>query len=150
MAPQRGKRQGWRVGHQIEDRGHETPCWIWQGSINNAGYGSCSRIGADGKRYRLAHRWYYVEHAGSIPADRPLLDHACRVTACVNPDHLRPVTMSENIRLGDHSNNANRRKTRCPKGHAYDYVNPANGKRACKTCGRAAYRKYRKNKKERG
>ena len=48
----------------------------------------------------LAHRLYYErQHHGPIPPDRQL-DHLCRVPACVNPDHLEPVTAAENIRRG--------------------------------------------------
>ncbi len=47
----------------------------------------------------LAHRHYYEQYRGPIPADRQL-DHLCHVTSCVNPDHLDPVTAAENIRRG--------------------------------------------------
>jgi hypothetical protein len=58
----------------IEDRGHKTPCWVWQRGKDRDGY-------------------------GSIP-DGLELDHLCRVTSCVNPDHIEPVTSAENTRRG--------------------------------------------------
>jgi hypothetical protein len=75
-----------------EDRGHTTPCWIWQLAINYKGYGSITRDG-----YHIAHRWMYAREKGPIPAGLQL-DHLCRVRACVNPDHLEPVTSAENRR----------------------------------------------------
>lgn len=80
-----------RVGYRTEDRGFTTPCWIWQGSLNHNGYG---RAGS-----RLAHHRFYEEHLGPIPQGLTL-DHLCRVRACINPEHLEPVTLRENVKRG--------------------------------------------------
>lgn len=65
-------------------------CWIYQGHINRAtGYGSVGRT--------LAHRRAYEEAGGVIPEGKEI-DHLCRVRACINPDHLEPVTRKENVR----------------------------------------------------
>lgn len=77
------------VRYLAEDRGHETPCWVWQLSLTNKGYGA---IGGGREGHQLAHRFYY-EQANE-------LDHLCRVPACVNPAHLEPVTHVENCRRG--------------------------------------------------
>lgn len=50
----------------------------------------------------LAHRYYYEQAhgipVGSLDSD---LDHLCRNRACVNPDHLEPISRGENVRRGD-------------------------------------------------
>jgi hypothetical protein len=79
----------------VEDRGFETPCWIWQRALNSAGYGVRWR---DGK-LRLAHRDLYEQEVGVIPPGLEL-DHLCEVTACVRPSHMEPVTHAENLRRG--------------------------------------------------
>ena len=74
-----------------EDRGHETPCWIWQRSIRESGYG---RLGNDN-----AHRAMYQRLVGEVPSDMHV-DHKCKVRACVNPDHMEVVTQQVNIQRG--------------------------------------------------
>lgn len=71
-----------------EDNG----CWIWCGGKNPAGYG---RINVGGKAV-LAHRWIY-QHliSGELPRNVDV-DHICRNKGCVNPDHLRAASRSEN------------------------------------------------------
>lgn len=73
--------------------GYETPCWIWARAMLKTGYGALRR---DGKTLR-AHRWMYEQHVGPIPTGKHL-DHLCCVRACVNPEHLDPVTKRENER----------------------------------------------------
>lgn len=78
-----------------EDRGHDTPCWIWELSENGGGYGRLSLNGQG----EPAHRAIYKRFRGDIP-DGLYLDHLCRVPACVNPDHLEPVTLQVNTQRG--------------------------------------------------
>lgn len=67
-------------------------CWIWQGATRNSqGYGAFK---ATAKTWP-AHRYSYVLANGSIP-DGLVIDHACHNPPCVNPDHLRAVTVSQN------------------------------------------------------
>jgi hypothetical protein len=77
-----------------EDRGYETPCWVWQRSISG-GYGNMFHNG----RVRLAHRVYYEREHGPIP-DHLVPDHLCRVRACIRPSHIELVTGRENSRRG--------------------------------------------------
>lgn len=72
------------------------PCWLWCGATDPAGYGRASYGVAH--RSGLAHRISYELVVGSIPDETPHIDHLCRVVACVNPEHLEPVTQQENNR----------------------------------------------------
>ena len=71
---------------------YENGCWLWTGGIQPKGYGT---FRFRGKHY-LAHRAAYEMFVGPIP-DGLEIDHTCCVRHCVNPDHLEPVTPSENV-----------------------------------------------------
>ena len=70
-------------------------CWEWTADRAKSGHG---RIRVDG-RTQMAHRIAYELLVGPIPEGLEL-DHLCRNTCCVNPDHLDPVTHLENMRRG--------------------------------------------------
>ena len=121
-------------------------CWVWQAATLK-GYGQFNV----GHRICYAHRVAYELVVGPIP-DGLELDHLCRNTLCVNPDHLEPVTMRVNILRSQSEPANNARKTHCPHGHAYDaentYVNPK-GHRSCRECRRIRWRTYLPPKKRR-
>lgn len=68
-------------------------CTMWAGKIQPDGYGY-QRV--EGKRV-LAHVLVWLAAGRKIPRGYEL-DHTCNVRACVNLDHLEPVTKSENMR----------------------------------------------------
>jgi hypothetical protein len=116
----------------------ETGCWLWLGIINAEGYG---RIYVGGTTPELqAHRVVYEQVRGLIPTGLTL-DHLCRFPGCVNPAHMDPVTMRENILRGTGPTARNAVKTHCPKGHPLDGLSKekrwANPRRYCKTCNNA-------------
>jgi hypothetical protein len=87
-------------------------------------------------RNTSAHRVIYELLVGPIPAGLTI-DHLCRNRACVNPAHMEPVTLRENILRSPSSATAvNARRTQCPRGHEYDRIS-ARGYRSCSTCVRA-------------
>jgi hypothetical protein len=82
----------------IEDRGYNTPCWVWQRHINEGGYGMM-RDELNGGKLRSAHKTYYERANGPVPNGLEI-DHLCRVRCCVNPDHLEAVLHLVNMDRG--------------------------------------------------
>jgi hypothetical protein len=71
------------VEYVVEDRGYETPCWIWQKALTTAGYGTM--YDENGKT-AYAHIVFHRRKHGPIPKGAQL-HHVCGVRSCVNPDH---------------------------------------------------------------
>lgn len=73
----------------------EPLCWsdciVWTGVLNRGGYG---RLQVNG-RMVLAHRYAYEREHGPI-SEGAEVDHTCWNRACVNPEHLRLATRSQN------------------------------------------------------
>lgn len=121
-------------------------CWLWSGATQgHVPYGAFRVKGP--RRQVKAHRVSYIRAKGLIP-DGLTIDHKCRQTLCVNPDHLEAVTHKENIRrqpnfLGN--------RTECPQGHEYTTENTKiyRGSRFCRVCHRIKQSEYMTKKKAR-
>ena len=134
-------------------------CWLWRGKLNERGYARTTYNG----RTTGAHRKAYELLVGPIP-DGLELDHLCRITNCVNPDHLEPVTGDENKRrakafrnlAGTHTRvpkqpKVKGRATHCRKGHALTEANTLVSKRSngsfrlrCKICQHEVQERHRR------
>lgn len=77
----------------------EHGCWIWQMNRDRHGYGAITKWHDGNPRTYRAHRYVYELLVGPIP-EGLVIDHLCRVRACVNPEHMEPVTLAENLRRG--------------------------------------------------
>lgn len=115
-------------------------CWTWTGERARHGYGVLNI----GERRVFAHRISYEMHIGSIP-DGLIIDHLCRNTSCVNPDHLEAVTNRVNVLRGVGPSAKNAVKTHCLNGHEFTPTNtlrqPPNwlegpDRRGCRECKR--------------
>lgn len=124
------------------DVGHPLGCWNWIAQTDSGGYGRFS-TDIDGRWYPVtAHRHAYELLIGPIPEGLQL-DHLCRNTSCVNPDHLEPVTARENTRRGYGPAGTQARKTHCKRGHLLAggnvHIRP-DGARRCRECDKARHR----------
>lgn len=71
-----------RNGSHVDNAG----CWIWDGPLGNDGYPRSKRL------YRNVVEAKHRQPLGK----QAVVHHKCAVRACVNPDHLQPVTHIEN------------------------------------------------------
>lgn len=116
---------------------HPNDCWTLPNKPRPDGY---VLLGRKSTRRVFAHRLFFEHMRGPIPAGLTL-DHLCRNRACVNPWHLEPVSIRENILRGGGPAAEGARRTRCRLGH--ELVRLASGKRGCPICRRTASEKHR-------
>ena len=124
----------------------EDDCWRWMAKKVSGGYGVFfppgNRVGV------LAHRWAYEQEVAPIPQGLTL-DHLCRTPGCVNPAHLEPVTIRENILRGMSPTAICARQTTCLRGHSFDAANTyidKRGARICRACDCLRHAKHRRQK----
>ena len=109
------------------------PCRNWHGAISDTGYGTTTVR----NKTVLAHRHVYQQERGPIPSGL-VLDHLCRNRRCVNPDHLEPVTIRENVLRSTAPSAIHAAKTHCIHGHEFTpentYTPPSRRCRMCRAC----------------
>ena len=110
-------------------------CWLWTGPLFK-GYGRFALDGKSLQPHRLSDEWL----VGPIPEGLSI-DHLCRVRKCVNPFHMEPVMLGENVLRGVSPSAMNVTKTYCVRGHPLSGENVQiwRKKRLCRECRRTAY-----------
>lgn len=117
-------------------------CWIWTSKKHVRGYGLFNIKGVSYRAHRIA-----FQLSGSVLDPRMVLDHLCKNTSCVNPEHLEEVTHAENTMRGISFTALNSKKTQCPKGHEYDRVD-YRGRRCCSVCTKKIQREWQRNRRK--
>lgn len=121
-------------------------CLVWKSVVGKNYYASMS---VEGKRVTV-HRYLYEQKYGPVKEGLEL-DHLCRNKACVNIDHLEPVTHAENIfRARPSEWNAGKKKTHCHRGHPLSGENLIVGTRGrlCRECSKITRKMVRERKME--
>jgi hypothetical protein len=82
-----------RFARKLKQHGE---CWLWTGHKDRKGYGQFKFQGVA----KWAHRWSYATFIAPIPAGETI-NHKCANPSCVNPEHLHPMSRSENTAEGN-------------------------------------------------
>jgi hypothetical protein len=100
-------------------------CWVYIGKTTKNGY---SVVGDGRYGWHYGHRLVYERLIGPI-GNKKRLHHICENPLCVNPNHLKPLTVKE------HSNHHGLGVGPCRKCSGNDwYLRPDNGTRQCRIC----------------
>lgn len=125
-------------------------CWLWTAANHIANQKVGDRYG----RFNLAGRTIYAHRAAFVLfkgeiADGLTVDHLCKNTLCVNPDHLEAVSQRENNLRGKGFYAQHARKLVCKRGHQFDGTKTkADGRqyRHCSQCERIRSREHYRKK----
>lgn len=130
----------------------ESGCHIWVGGRAGSGYGGVRWNG----RQTTAHRARYEREVGPVP-DGMHMDHfVCNNPICCNPEHVRPVSVRENVLRSASVAAVYAAKTHCKRGHPLDGDNLAievtsggrKVQRRCLTCHRASGRRTKARRRQ--
>lgn len=141
-------RERFNAKYIVKDMGWQTPCWIWTAACNRKGY---AVFWVDGKRYYAA-RWILEQQLGRRLKSGNVPDHLCRMTACVNVNHLEEVTTQTNILRGEGIAAKNHFKLECKSGHPLSGDNLyiwGKNYRACRKCKYESWIKHKQKYYER-
>jgi hypothetical protein len=131
----------------------ENNCLIWTKSL----YGDSlypAVYSPEKKKSVRGHRYVWTLINGNIPSGMVIM-HTCDNPKCLNPDHLKLGTQTDNMRdCAEKRRFYNQNKTHCSNGHKYTHENTrvVKEKRYCRTCARLlmreknGYNGFRKSK----
>lgn len=119
-------------------------CIIFKGQLDKDGYGTLSIGPSNQKAHRMAWRLF----KGPLKQD-DTIDHLCRNKACINVEHMEPVSAAVNTMRGLALGVFNSKKTICKRGHPFTVENTRlftdkRGKvgRNCRKCDALRRRRY--------
>ena len=140
-----------RFWSHVDTSAGQFGCWPWtaalsgNGAKRGNGYGQFS---VSSRLIRSTHIAWFLTH-GVWPEHHML--HDCDNPPCVNANHLHDGDdfLNTQERIERHGHRFSE-KLRCPQGHLYSGSNlyvSARGDRQCRTCMRAANRRYKDKQK---
>ncbi len=107
-----------RLAHRsvvIPDGEQHAGCWMWMGRVEENGYAKVGVYEGGGRaKERVRNYWvhraaYETFHCAPIP-DEHDVDHSCRFTLCINPNHIDAVPAKDNRSRGALNGAAKRKK----------------------------------------
>ena len=98
----------------------DNECWNWGGKRQTTGYGIVWENGKSVYAHRLSYLTFYGELNNNLT-----IDHLCKNTRCINPEHLEEVTNSENSKRAPKLGigRPGYKAIKCKRGHLFTKSN---------------------------